>query len=1148
MMEMLCEACKAFTWTFICIDALDECNDLKNLLSYFTGAQSRVPSIRLVCTSRPHIKFMLRACGLNPYESLVEARESDVRAFVEWRIEDDQKGKPNIMDSHLKEEIVRKLLNVYGGVFLLPVLHIDLILGEETRAARRHHLSSLESSLDKTFNAMMRRIQSSKKTEKNATRILTWIHLAERPLTVDELLSALAVDENDNDLNRDNFLDRDSFLDCCLGLAKIDNETSTVRLFHLHLYEYLTEQRKIFDHTLTKGHESLAHTCLTYLMFQSLTLQTNKPFDRVEVVIKSRLYPLLTYAARHWGHHLRKSDQEKGPAVELAHKYLSLDVWNRYWGQLFLCSSISEKIDWRPLFESFSNLHIIAYFGILAVLPSTLQVLTDLDLKDSEYGRSPLSWAAKNGHKAMVETLLGKDGVNPDSEDIHGRTPLWLAAWNGQDHVAELLLIKKGVNPNHKDKLGQTLLLRAAVNGNQALVKLLLAKDYINPNSRDDEGQTPLLSAAGKGYEAIVKLLLTRDNINPNSEDDKGQTPLSSAAGKGYEAIVKLLLTREDISVNQKNNKCQMPLSSAVKNGHEAIVKLLLTREDIDPNSKDNEGQTPLSSALGKGYEAIVKLLLTRADINMSEKALSNAAAEGQEAVVELLLARDDINVNEEDDKGQTPLSKAAANGHQVVVKLLLTRDDINVNEEDNEGQMPLSGAVANGHKAVVNLLLARDDINEKVLFTLLSAAAKRREAVIDLLFTRGDINMKWKALSSAVAEGCEAVVKLLLTRDDIDVNEKALLSAVVTGPGAMVKLLLARDDRIKSKALSIAAAKGHEAVARLLLARDNIKFINATEEVLSIAAEKGHGAIVKLLLAKAGGIKPNSQNTTRWTLLHRAVKNGHEAVFKELLAYSAVNLDRRTEEGWTLLTLAAASGLGAVVEQLLTKGVNPEHRATLDPDRNRILPLDLHVYRRAFPFAASDDPRCTIDADFIVHGTPLSFAANNGHVAIVKQLLSRGVDINHKARYRQKPLLFVNFEHQGFRSSAEKSVDVNDKDAVERTPLLLAAANGHKAVVQLLLEKGAELQGIKPESMFKSLGKDRQTPVSSATERGQTVIVKWLLEKSVKVTTNIEMDGPSGDSLQRMGVRPFLGCEMGWDIPSQIPIRTKLRWNIGLY
>ena len=39
-------------------------------------------------------------------------------------------------------------------------------------------------------------------------------------------------------------------------------------------------------------------------------------------------------------------------------------------------------------------------------------------------GRTPLSWAAGEGHGAVVKLLLGQKGVNPNLTDIGGRTPL----------------------------------------------------------------------------------------------------------------------------------------------------------------------------------------------------------------------------------------------------------------------------------------------------------------------------------------------------------------------------------------------------------------------------------------------------------------------------------------------------------------------------------------------------------------------------------------------------------------------------------------------------------------------------------------------------------------------------------------------------
>ena len=65
----------------------------------------------------------------------------------------------------------------------------------------------------------------------------------------------------------------------------------------------------------------------------------------------------------------------------------------------------------------------------------------DPDSKDDEYGQTPLSWAAENGHEAVVRLLLAKDGVDPDSKDSrYGRTPLSWAAENGHEAVVRLLL------------------------------------------------------------------------------------------------------------------------------------------------------------------------------------------------------------------------------------------------------------------------------------------------------------------------------------------------------------------------------------------------------------------------------------------------------------------------------------------------------------------------------------------------------------------------------------------------------------------------------------------------------------------------------------------------------------------------------------
>ena len=89
-----------------------------------------------------------------------------------------------------------------------------------------------------------------------------------------------------------------------------------------------------------------------------------------------------------------------------------------------------------------TGVHLAAYFGLKEVLTALLENGHDLDSKDS-YGQTPLSWAAGNGHDAVVKLLLDKYRVSLDSKDTeYGRTPLSWAAINGHEAVVTLLLDK----------------------------------------------------------------------------------------------------------------------------------------------------------------------------------------------------------------------------------------------------------------------------------------------------------------------------------------------------------------------------------------------------------------------------------------------------------------------------------------------------------------------------------------------------------------------------------------------------------------------------------------------------------------------------------------------------------------------------------
>ena len=66
----------------------------------------------------------------------------------------------------------------------------------------------------------------------------------------------------------------------------------------------------------------------------------------------------------------------------------------------------------------------------------------------------PLSWAAGNGHEAIVKILLYRDDIDPNKLGEEGRTPLFLAACNGHEGVVKILLGRDDVDPNKPDRCG----------------------------------------------------------------------------------------------------------------------------------------------------------------------------------------------------------------------------------------------------------------------------------------------------------------------------------------------------------------------------------------------------------------------------------------------------------------------------------------------------------------------------------------------------------------------------------------------------------------------------------------------------------------------------------------------------------------------
>ena len=668
--------------TIYCVlDGLDECDEgssrviITKLCDFFlaNGSVSAPGGFKLIAVSRELPRPITQKLSDFPRLKLDPDSDdkinNDIKRFTSVKVS--ELSNIHNFGIKLRAYIESALLERAEGTFLWVGFVANELLQKDTCTEVVDTLESLPKGLPGIYGRMLLQIKEDRWN--TTASILRWVVMALRPLTLPELAIALGTRAPEI-ISGDQAIQ--DHVRSCGAFVKIKEDG--IGLVHQSARDYLLREEPDKDPMLERfrikqkeANFELARTCFEYIQ--------NGPFSNGPIDIRDTLhlrkFPLLNYAALHWPEHARRCSDLGEKIFDLSGPFYQKKslVFENWW------KTYRRSADeaWN-LPETFSLLHSASYFGILPLARKLLAekgwktIFQRFENKKDTWGRTPLLYAARNGHEAVVKLLLER-GADIDSKDEWGRTPLHWAAESGHEAVVKLLL-ERGAAVDSKDRWGRTPLLWATESGHEAVVKLLLERGA-DVDSKDEWGRTSLLWATGKGHEAVVKLLLER-GADVDSEDERGGTPLLWATEKGHEAVVKLLLER-GADVDSKNEWGRTPLLCAMEKGHEAVVKLLLER-GADMDSKDGRGRTPLHWAAESGHEAVVKLLLERgAAVDSKDRwgrtPLLWATESGHEAVVKLLL-ESGADVDSKDEMGRTPLWQAAENGHEAVVKLLLER------------------------------------------------------------------------------------------------------------------------------------------------------------------------------------------------------------------------------------------------------------------------------------------------------------------------------------------------------------------------------------------------------------------------------------------------------------------------------------------
>jgi ankyrin repeat protein len=520
-------------------------------------------------------------------------------------------------------------------------------------------------------------------------------------------------------------------------------------------------------------------------------------------------------------------------------------------GQLLESGAYREATD----SEVSSLLCIAASKGVTKVVRQLLQQGANFERSARPDKRTPLSWAAANGHDNVATTLI-LYGASLHVKDKLGYRPMGLAAFHGhQGMVARFL--RHGVNVDQRNRAGSTALHLAATRGHIGVVKLLLDQGA-NIDFQDKEGYTALHRAAkADSNPAVMLLLLKRASVEV--QDAAGRTPLSWAAGNGCKHVIKLLLIRR-AAVGVKDATGRTALSWAAGNGRDNVIKLLL-EHGVDANEADQNGQTPLGWAVAHGHA---------------------------DAAALLLLHNGSTSVDMRDSKGRTPLLWAAWKDHADIADLLLDHG-AELEACDSHGRTPLSWAV--GAVAAVTLLrlLARgadvescDERGQTPLMWAVKGGKDGLAGTIRRQMASGDISnppLTAEVETTSRLDGGNSAATSLQPPMPASRHHRSDTPHERPGPRNRSFVVIHADRRTFTPVVH-----NYTDIARCLLdkgaaleARDH-----AGQTALSIAAANNNNTAVELLLSR--GARLDTRDTKGHSPLAYATAAGHEAMVRLLL------------------------------------------------------------------------------------------------------------------------------------------------------------------------------------------------------------------------------------------------------------------------
>ena len=1036
----------------IVVDAVDEIkkDDRHTLLAALSDLVADADNvIKILLTSRDDAQIFELLSSARRIRITPQDIRTDLEAFVHQYV-DQAVAQKRLLNGNVSPELISKLhgalVSEAGEMFLWAKLKMDSLCRNKheddvlNAVSAGNEVDGVSKMYQDAFDRILTAGQAAKDT---AVSAFAWLLFMREAIRAEDLVSAVSVEDPNHPK-----LKPSDLADICHNLVVFDTKCNAMRFAHHSVQEFLRTKDLL---SAASAHYIIASRCLS-----SSSIGPPVDFD-------TATGGLYTYAAAYWAVHYGLVSQKTDDLSRQLESFvfdddgepsLSFDVWME--SAQAIAQALPSTHSMKPALEATANsegtpLFTAAVFGLQDLLERLGRRLSppDWDAKNA-LGHTALYLASARGNRQAVQFLL-QQGADTDAECGSYGSALHVACFRGHIEIAQLLL-SYGATKKCGGKFSN--LLQAAYRGGQEDVALVLLRDFSMIKSQGEYDEA-LQGAALAGFLKIIDLLQSPQytaSYEGHGTKDRAKARTAKAIRGGQLGVLRRFL--------QKDEDCASLLpcdavAIAALYGHDDVMEFLIAKG----MAVEVEGVagSPLRTASLMNHERCSRLLLDL-DVKIDTRgsfgsALQATSIKGHARITKLLLQHG-ADVNYHSGLYGTAIQAAAYHGHREIVGLLLdNKADVNIEGFSRDA---FHAAAEGAHYDIIQYLLERGYVSPRPL-----PMRKCRRAGTDpyryLLRDASpgrvleDESSKSRGSSKRVQQDSSSVRYI---GDDVEcifrLSQGTAISTQSTIPTGYNQQ---KGFRLRGKyCLEASAAAGHREIVENLLKRRDFLEITASEmcDSLIAAAKNNHLETVRVL----------SEHLSFSELSANAIEKAVEATHGR----------DSTSMTSFLLDLAASFCPLKKLEALQALSRKPtDARERYEPSFN--IPEDEVV--SDFYKACEKGDIVTVSAIFSSPHraqftaldsenhlqTGLESAASKGHTDLVRFFLE-SQDGNLHALVSPASFLFacgnghldvVRLLHPG----------MSGRQGVLDRGIMVACENAHYAVVQSLVETGADVNAV---------------------------------------------------------------------------------------